>query len=56
MGEEVSTLAISEGCYCYGIILKSPKRDRGADGSLLAVNSTGRCNRLARSFSGRFVI
>lgn len=26
MGEQVSTLAISEGCHCYGIILKSPKR------------------------------
>ena len=31
----MSTLAISEGCHCYVIILKSPKRDRGANGSLL---------------------
>jgi hypothetical protein len=29
MGENVSALAISERCHCYGIILKSPKRHPG---------------------------
>ncbi|PTR20159.1 hypothetical protein C8K63_11721 [Pseudomonas sp. GV085] len=37
MGENVSTLAISERCHCYGIILKSSKRHRAAEGSLLTV-------------------
>jgi hypothetical protein len=36
MGENVSTLAISERCHCYGIILKSPKRLQAADGPLSA--------------------
>ena len=35
MGENLSALAISERCHCYGIILKSPKRHRAAEGSLL---------------------
>jgi hypothetical protein len=36
MGENVSTLAISERCHCYGIILKTPKRHRAAEGPFLA--------------------
>jgi hypothetical protein len=36
MGENVSTLAISERCHYYDIILKTPKRHRVADGPLSA--------------------
>jgi hypothetical protein len=35
-GEYVSMLAVSEVCLHYGIILKSPKRHRAAEGGLLA--------------------
>ena len=35
MGENLSTLAISERCHYCGIILKSPKRPRADEGSLL---------------------
>jgi hypothetical protein len=35
MGENLSALAISERCHCCGIILKSPKRPRADEGSLL---------------------
>ncbi len=35
MGECVSTLGISGRCQCYGIILKSPKRHRIAEGAVL---------------------
>ncbi|VVN40713.1 hypothetical protein PS647_05414 [Pseudomonas fluorescens] len=35
MGENVSALAISERCHCYDIILRSPKRPRADEGSLL---------------------
>ena len=35
IGENVSTLAISERCHCYDIILKSPKRHLAVEGSHL---------------------
>ncbi|CAI8706821.1 hypothetical protein EMIT0196MI5_150021 [Pseudomonas sp. IT-196MI5] len=50
MGENVSTLAISERCHYYGIILKSPKRHRAAESSLLTVLPvTQGCKRLNMS-------
>jgi hypothetical protein len=46
MSEYVSTLTISDARLHYDIILKTAKRHRAAEGPLLAVDSTGRCNTL----------